>query len=202
MVKLSEKLPRTKRQAGTTILKAVYDLIEQESPQTLEQISNQLQQLSAPTAISSDEAELALELQEREEYTPQEKQRLNFLALLQSYQHRRQLLANTITSEEVSQLLGCQSRQTPLDRLKSQSLIAVFDSGKWRYPLWQFDPEGPDGVISGLPKVFKALEVSNLAKVSWLTRPNPFLDSLTPLEALKRGLTERTITEARGVGVM
>lgn len=203
MPKTSEKkgsLPRTKALAGEVILETVYDLIQNESPKTLELMSKQLQQIVDPPTVSPQEAQMVSELQERE-YSPQEKRRLNFLSLLQSYQRRRQLLAETVTSEEVAQLLGCQSRQTPLDRLKNQSLVAVLDGGKWRYPLWQFDPSGPDGVVPGLPEVLKALRVSNLAKISWLTRPNPVLDSLTPLEALKRGLVERAVAEAIGVGV-
>jgi hypothetical protein len=153
-----------------------------------------------PAVVPDEEEQLALELQERE-YSPSQKQQLNFLSLLQSYQHRRQLLAETIISEEVARLLGCKSRQTPLDRVKNNTLVAVLDNGKWRYPLWQFDPEGADGVIQGLPEVLKVLQVSNLAKVSWLTRSNPILDGLTPLDALKRGIVERVVAEARGVGI-
>jgi Protein of unknown function (DUF2384) len=199
-IESQEKLPRTKVKSGEVILEAVYDLIQQESPKTLESMGKQLQRITHPSDVPEEEKQLALELQQRE-YSPSQKQQLNFLSLLQSYQHRRQLLAETITSEEVAQLLGCKSRQTPLDRVKNNTLIAVLDNGKWRYPLWQFDPEGADGVIQGLPEVLKVLQVSNLAKVSWLTRPNPILDGLTPLDALKRGIVERVVAEARGVGI-
>ncbi|MCU0537360.1 MAG: MbcA/ParS/Xre antitoxin family protein [Hydrococcus sp. Prado102] len=199
-IERQEKLPRTKVKPGEVILEAVYDLIQQESPKTLESMGKQLQRITHPPATPEEEEQLALELQERE-YSPSQKLQLNFLSLLHSYQHRRQLLAETITSEEVARLLGCKSRQTPLDRVKNNTLVAVLDNGKWRYPLWQFDPEGADGVVKGLPEVLKVLQVSNLAKVSWLTRPNPILDGLTPLDALKRGIVDRVVAEARGVGI-
>jgi hypothetical protein len=75
------------------------------------------------------------------------------------------------------------------------------DRGAWRFPLWQFDPEGPDGVVQGLPAVLRALRLSPLGKVSWLTRPNPFLDNKPPLDILKNGEIERVLAEAQAVGV-
>ena len=101
----------------------------------------------------------------------------------------------------MAKLLGT-SRQTPHDRIKSQTLLGVLDKGTYRFPAWQFDPEGPDGVIDGLPEVLRVLEVSDFAKLNWLMRPNPFLDGLTPLVALKQGQKERVIREAAAVGAL
>jgi hypothetical protein len=67
--------------------------------------------------------------------------------------------------------------------------------------LWQLDPEGADGVVEGLPSVLKVLQVSNLAKVSWLRSPNPIFEGATPIEVLHQGEVERVIKEARGVGI-
>jgi len=58
------------------------------------------------------------------------------------------------------------------------------------------------GVVNGIPAVLKVLQVSPLAKVSWLVRPNPFLDGLTPIAALKQGEKERVIAQATTVGVV
>ena len=76
----------------------------------------------------------------------------------------------------------------------------MLDRGVWRFPVWQFDPSGPDGVIPGLPTVMRTLQLSPLAKMSWLQRANPVLDGLTPLDALKRGEVQRVLEEAQGVG--
>src|SRR5690349_13699588 len=70
-----------------------------------------------------------------------------FRSLLQLFEARRALLEeDTITAPQVAELLGV-SRQTPLNRLRDKTLLAVLDRGAWRFPLWQFDAEGPDGVL-------------------------------------------------------
>ena len=75
------------------------------------------------------------------------------------------------------------------------------DRGALRFPAWQFDPDGPDGVIADLPRVFRALNVSSLAKVRWLTKPNEMLSGATPLAALKAGRVADVTSLAQGVGV-
>lgn len=120
--------------------------------------------------------------------------------LMQSFARRRELLTGSLTASEVAKLLRT-TRQTPHDRRKAGSLLAVLDRGVWRFPGWQFDPEGEQGVVPGLPAVIRALGVSPVAKLSWLTRPNPFLDEDTPLACLKSGQTDRVVALARSVGV-
>lgn len=134
-------------------------------------------------------------------YTRQEKLELELESLFRYFERRRQLLEGALTAPYVAKLLGT-SRQTPHDRIKSQTLLGVLDKGTYRFPAWQFDPEGPDGVIDGLPEVLRVLEVSDFAKLNWLMRPNPFLDGLTPLVALKQGQKERVIREAAAVGAL
>jgi hypothetical protein len=132
-------------------------------------------------------------------YSNKEKIELEIESLFKYFQKRKQLLADSLTAPQVAKLLGT-SRQTPHDRLKKRSLLAVLDNGALRFPLWQFDPEGPDGVIDGLSEVLKKLAASDFAKLNWLVRPNPFLDGLTPVQALKQGDRERVIQEAASVG--
>ncbi len=123
------------------------------------------------------------------------------LSTLKRYlKHKRQLLEGALTTSQVALLLNT-SRQTPHDRLKSGSSIALFDNGAWRFPAWQFDPQGPDGAIAGLPEVLQALNVPTFSKLSWLSRPNSFLEKLTPIAALKQGQKERVINAALSVGV-
>jgi hypothetical protein len=193
-------IPQSKAEGSADIIEAIQFLIESESPQTLKSIGDKLKTINNPPPISSEEEEIATLLGGKN-YTTEEKKELQYLNLINSYQRRRELLSNTVTSSEISLLLGCQSRQTPLDRVKNHTLLAVKDNGQWRYPLWQLDPEGADGVVEGIPFVLGVLQVSNLAKANWLTRPNPIFEGATPLEVLRQGEIERVVNEARGVGI-
>ena len=131
----------------------------------------------------------------------EEEQNLEKTALLNFFRWRQELLKDSLSAPEVAQLLNT-SRQTPHDRLKKNTLIAVQDEGKWKFPQWQFDPFGPDGVINGLPDVLKALNVPALSKISWLTKTNQELGGITPIAALHKGEKDRVIAEAKCVGVM
>jgi hypothetical protein len=125
---------------------------------------------------------------------------LEFEALRRSFALRHQLLACTIGTAEVNELLAAGSRQTVHDRLKAGTLLGILDQGKWRYPLWQFDADGPNGVIDGLAQVLQALQVSNLAKARWLQKPHPVFGGSTPLNLLRHGRLEDVLAEAGQVG--
>ncbi|MBW4478884.1 MAG: MbcA/ParS/Xre antitoxin family protein [Tolypothrix brevis GSE-NOS-MK-07-07A] len=132
----------------------------------------------------------------------EEQRELENAALKNFFEWRQELLATSYTASEVAKLLGTKSRQTPHDRRKNKSLIAIQDNSVWKFPKWQFDPTGPDGVIPGLPEVLKALDVPDFSKISWLTRPNPGLNGCTPIQVLKKGQKDRVINEAQAVGVI
>ena len=125
---------------------------------------------------------------------------LEFQALQARFAMRRELLRQCIGTTEVVSLLGLRNRQTPLDRIRAGTLLAIRDQGKRRYPLWQFDPDGPDGVIAGLPDVLAALPMADLIKARWLQRPQPLLDGHMPLQLLREGQRDRVLAEARAVG--
>jgi len=99
---------------------------------------------------------------------------------------RRQLLADSLTAPEVARRLGV-TRQTPHDRARAGTLLAVMDRGMLRFPAWQFDPAGPDGVLAGLPEVIKALgTMPSLSKIGWMTAPKALLPA-APVEMLRHG---------------
>lgn len=125
---------------------------------------------------------------------------LEFEALRRSFALRHQLLACTIGTAEVNELLAAGSRQTVHDRLKAGTLLGILDQGKWRFPLWQFDADGPNGVIDGLAQVLQALQISNLAKARWLQQPNRVFGGSTPLDLLRHGRLEDVLAEAGQVG--
>lgn len=154
----------------------------------------------APQPAEGHGAALARELAGGRTYSPEERRAIEIEAQLRAFQFRRELLADTLSAAEVADLLGT-SRQTPHDRARNGGLLAVLDRGQLRFPRWQFDPAGPDGVVLSLPEVIRVLDVSPLAKMSWLTRPNPYLEDRTPLEALKDGDRERVVDTARAVGM-
>lgn len=182
------------------ILSSFQDLISEMSSDTKELLKKRFVSITAQQIPSSEEQLLADEIAGKS-YTLEESKEIKLSNLINSFAMRNELLKDSISGIEVAKLLNCNSRQTPLDRVKSQSLVAVKDNGKWKYPLWQFDVNGADRVIDGLPSVIAALEVSNLAKVSWLTRPNPVFEGKTPVEMLKNQELERVLTEAKGVGI-
>jgi hypothetical protein len=162
-------------------------------------VTQALKQVTSAEVIDSDANTLANAITGKS-FSRQERIQLELETLSKHFQHRRQLLDLSFTATQVAQLLGT-SRQTPHDRVSSQTLLAIKENGKLCFPSWQFDPTGPDGVIDGLPAVLKALEISDYAKLNWLTRVNPYLDSQTPIQALKVGQKERVLAEASTVGV-
>jgi hypothetical protein len=177
-------------------VKSLESLLKDMCPEEVELVASTLKKLQAGETSLPEEA--VIKTLVGRTYTPQEKLKLELESLFRYFERRRQLLKGALTAPEVAQLLGT-SRQTPHDRIKSQTMLGVLDRGAYRYPVWQFDPEGPDGVIEGLPEVLKVLEISEFAKLNWLMRSNPFLEGLTPVQALKKGQKERVIQEAMAV---
>lgn len=165
-----------------------------------ELIINMLKQLhrTSEKAVPSTENTL-VETLTGHTFSQKEQIELEIKSLFKYFQQRRHLLEGALTASQVGELLG-NSRQTSHDRVKAHTLLGVRDNGALRFPAWQFDPKGPDGVIDGLPEVLKTLQISDFAKLNWLVRSSPFLDGLTPVQALKQGQKERVIQEATGIG--
>jgi hypothetical protein len=120
------------------------------------------------------------------------------------YQRRQKLLEGSITSTQVAELLGCKHRKTVHDYRKANEIIGLKDRGIYKFPIWQFSPEGENGILDGLPLVLSALDISDFRKLSWLNKPLRSFGALTPIEVLKIGKPadiEDLIIEAEGVGV-
>ncbi len=182
------------------ILSSIKHLISSMSPETKNLLKKRFQNIAAQPCPPHEEQLLADEISGKS-YREEEIKELQLSNLINSFALRNSLLQDSISGTEVAVLLNCSSRQTPLDRVKNKTLLAVKDNGQWKYPLWQFDSNGSERVIEGLPLVLATLDISNLAKVSWLTRPNPVFAGKTPLEMLKNQEIEQVLTEARGVGI-
>lgn len=191
------KIPRQKISSGDKLLSVLQTLIEEESPTILSAIADSLERVQNLAQEDDDEF---VRLLADKEYPTQERKRLHVQNILNSFNYRRKLLKDTVDVNQVMEILGYDSRQAPLNRLKAHSLIAIKDNQKWWFPLWQFDANTSDGVIEGLSEVLKALDCSNLAKVSWLVNPSPYFEGISPLEALKAGEVERVVESAQSVG--
>lgn len=133
-------------------------------------------------------------------FTPEEKEKLIIESLKSSFIARHKLLQNSLTGSDVQKMLGLSSRMSHINRVNNKTLLAVKDNGVWKFPAWQFDPEGDDSVINGLPETIQALEMSDIAKISWLNSTNSHLGGRTPLEMLKKGEIRAVINEAKGFG--
>jgi hypothetical protein len=174
------------------------DLLTDLNSEEIEQVVSTLKKIKQKPVISAEND--LIQTLVGHSYSTTEKFQLEIESLFRYFEQRRQLLQGALTAPEVAKLLGT-SRQTPHDRLKNQSLLAILDKGVYLFPFWQFDPEGADGVIDGFPEVLKALKVSDFAKLNWLMRPHPLWDNLTPLQRLKQGDKDTVIQEAARVGV-
>jgi hypothetical protein len=166
----------------------------------MEQAAARLEQAAHVAAPSPEGAAFRNRLTDGREYSDRDRAELEAAANARFFQWRQELFKDSLSAPEVARLLGT-CRQTPHDRVRARTLLAERDRGALRFPRWQFDANGPDGVLAGLSGVLKALDVSPLAKMSWFTRPNPYLEGRTPVEALKAGEVERLISLARGVEV-
>jgi excisionase family DNA binding protein len=122
--------------------------------------------------------------------------------LQRAFKARREALADTMTVAEVAELLGA-GRQAIHDRIRARSLLAVKDQGRLRLPAWQFDPEGPNGTVPGLPEVLRVLDgrpLSELGRALWFTSPKRSLHDRTPAAALADGALDDVLAEARTIG--
>ncbi|MBD2195253.1 MULTISPECIES: DUF2384 domain-containing protein [Calothrix] len=188
------------QQALEKIAGEFQDYLNSLQPEEIKCLAERLTPKNIKPKYSQAEIDFAAKLG-AEQITDEERSRLELATLTRNFRWRQELLKSSLTAPQVADLLNT-TRQTPHDRLKKNSLIAVQDNGVWKFPTWQFDPEGPDGVVTGLPDVLKALKVPAFSKISWLTRPNRGLNGLTPIEALKFGQINDVIAEARTVSVL
>lgn len=148
---------------------------------------------------TSDDAEFAAKLGVRN-YSKEEKKALELISMLKFFEYRKKLLANALPNSHVAEMLGV-SRQTPHDRVKAGQLLGILDNNVLKFPEWQFDPEGPNGVVQGLAEVLAALRCGTFAKMSWLSTANPIFEGIRPIDALKMGLVEAVVHEALAVGI-
>lgn len=189
-------------------------LIELNSP-GLKHILTQLNQKLAPPSTANSAADdseeearrvLVEKLSGGVSYSPEEIFRLEVENFKLAFEFRRHLLEGALTASQVGKLLGGKSRQMAHDRRTANKLIAIFDKGRWMFPLWQFDASGPDGVLPGLPEVLAALDslqpLDDLDKAGFLTTPNPALGGATPVDYLRLRKIDEVVSAAYAASVI
>ncbi|MGL6343901.1 MAG: hypothetical protein ACRC80_32750 [Waterburya sp.] len=193
------EVPQDKDEIARAILHHIEASITESSPEHLQRIVDALK----PKVVEADTKALVKKIAGKD-YSEGNLAMLELANLKRYYQRRRELLADSITTPQVAELIGCQAITTVHDRMKANTLLGLKDNGVYKFPLWQFDPEGDNGIIEGLPEILKTLSISNFAKLNWLTKPLRAFDNQTPVEVLKGGDPEDIedlLIEARGVGV-
>jgi hypothetical protein len=195
----SIEIPQDRDEVAKTLLHHVAASLTEASTEHLQQIAESLKL----KVIDPETKALAKKIA-GDDYSEGNLVVLELANLERYYQRRRELLDSSITTTQVAKLIGCQAITTVHDRRKANTLLALKDNGVYKFPLWQFDPEGDDGVIDSLPEILKTLQVSNFAKLNWLNKSLRAFADQTPIEILKKGEREEIedlIIEAAGVGV-
>lgn len=166
-------------------------------------IDTTMSQTPHQTEGERERADFIAELLGGETWTPSETAVLEAEARADGLARRRELLADALTASQVANRLGSSklgsSPRTLHDHWPSGALLGVMDDGELRFPAWQFDPAGPDGVVEGLPEVVGALSIPVFSQIGWLVRPHLALDHRTPLQALQAGELGRVLQVARAV---
>ena len=195
----SIEVPQDRDEVAKTLLHHVAASLTEASTEHLQQIVESLK----PKVIDPEKKALAKKIA-GDEYSEGNLAVLELANLERYYQRRRELLARSIATPEVAKLIGCQAITTVHDRRKAGTLLGLKDNGVYKFPLWQFDPEGDNGILDGLPELLSALEISDFRKLNWLNKSLKAFEDRTPVEVLKSGNEEDIedlIVEARGVGV-
>jgi hypothetical protein len=127
--------------------------------------------------------------------------RVRFLGELEGIEARERVLRDSVNASDASGKIQ-RSRQA-LERLRRAGrVLAIRVRNQWRYPLWQFDLDAPGGVLPGLGSALEHLRLSPTAAALWLTRANPRLGGMTPVQALRRKDIERVARVAEEAGHM
>jgi UDP-N-acetylglucosamine 1-carboxyvinyltransferase len=133
-------------------------------------------------------------------FTEEEVLALNERTKEHSVKYVKQLLRESLDIHEVAKILKYTERFVE-DLVSNSDLLVISNEDRLFFPICQFDETRSDGIVDGLQEVLKALQISDIAKLSWLTSANPYLGLKTPIEALKQGQKDLVVREAAEVGV-
>lgn len=120
---------------------------------------------------------------------------------LESRRTRAELLAESVSAEKAGRLTG-RTRQAVERQRRDGRLLSLRAGRQWRYPVWQFDLDGPGGLLPGLSSVIDKLEMSPSAAALWLRSPHGGLGGESPAAALRRRRTREVEALAEQIGYL
>ncbi len=118
---------------------------------------------------------------------------------LEVEEHRARLLRESVSAAEAGRLTG-RSRQAVERQRRDGRILALRVGRQWRYPAWQFEKDGPGGLVPRLPEVVAHLLLSPAGAAAWLTTSRPELSDDTPLSRLRRRDAEPVLRLAEQLG--
>jgi hypothetical protein len=180
-----------KDDAVARILVAVTNLAKSTSSQQLNRVLGASSDYAVLLRLLSQPEALAF-MAERDPLAP---------ARLRGMQVRERLLAaegGTLTAEEAGVILGV-SRQAIDNRRKRGSLLGIqLGRRGYRYPAWQFSP---DGLLPGLKETLESLAgLTPWIQLSFFLNENAWLDGRRPLDALRQGQVNAVVHAAGQYG--
>ena len=125
------------------------------------------------------------------------------IAIGRDFARRDAVIDDALSTPDAMKLVKL-TRQALNGRWKSGKLIGFMVNGNVRYPSWQFDAKSPTSVVDGLDEVLAVLsgqELSTLDQIFWLTSPRPEFDDAAPVDALRQGMKEAVVAQARSASV-
>lgn len=134
-----------------------------------------------------------------ERINPKEAASVTLWADATARMNRARLLADCISATQAGEITN-RSRQAVERQRREGNLVALRVGRQWRYPKWQFDIDGPGGLVAGLGVVVRNLHLSPYGAALWLTTPNAELAGKAPIATLRRRQTERVIRLAEEQG--
>lgn len=115
--------------------------------------------------------------------------------------NRARLLADCVTASEAGEMTN-RSRQAVEKHRREGNLVALRVGREWRYPKWQFDIDGPRGLVPGLDAIVSNLHLSPFGVAVWLTTPRSELDEESPIAALRKRKTDKVVRLAEEQGYL
>lgn len=118
--------------------------------------------------------------------------RAHIQAELEINASRNLILGDSLSAEDAAAASG-RSRQNLEALRRSNRVVALRVGNRWRYPAWQFDPDGVGGVLNGIRDVIAGLSLSPAGTAMWLIQPSPMLKGERPIDRLRKGLVDEVV---------
>ena len=118
---------------------------------------------------------------------------------LEASEQRARLLRESVGAEEAGRLTD-RSRQAVERQRREGRILALRVGRQWRYPAWQFEIDGPAGLVPRLPEVVASLHMSPAGAGHWLTSPHTELGGEAPIQLLRRRDAEPVLRLAQRLG--